>query len=115
MDAPDREHVRRVPTADEDQVVPERQLAQVLRRPGKELDAAHLRTTRVRVVDPQRLRRVLAARRRHEQDFRPFLACQPEEMLPHGLGRGAAADREDLLLHRRMAITRPPGHGTVPG
>src|SRR5581483_10280758 len=43
VDAPDGEHVRRAAAGDEDHVVGERELAQVLRRPGVERQRRHLR------------------------------------------------------------------------
>ena len=59
--APDREHVRRVPAADEDDVLPRTHLAQVGRRPREEGEVRRLRLRPVGRVERDRVRGVLRA------------------------------------------------------
>ena len=135
VDAPEREHVRGVAAADEDDVLRERQPAEVLRRPGKELDDLDGRNAR------ERLRRVLGS----VDPIRFIALARPGSLLledgrkdeivprsallnivhaapkgtpvrwydaPHGLNRAAYRDAFAWLA-RKLPIQGAPVHGAA--
>ena len=95
MGAPDRERVRRVAAGDEDDVLLQREPAQVRRGPREELQVRRLDLASRALVPGERRRRVFARRRRNEQQASPARELEhvTEECLV-----GITAHRDDLAL-----------------
>ncbi len=105
MHPPDREHVRRVAAAHEDQVLVEHRRAQILGRPGKELQPRHLGNPREPVVGPQRLLGVLGRCGSDVEQPRTLLSRQTQEELGEPVAELAAADRDDGLVGHAVGVS----------
>ena len=106
--APDREHVRRVPAADEDHVLGEHELAQARRRPGKERDVRGGRGGRQQVVEAQDRRRVVADGGGNDRDPRLRPSGEADDVGEQAPGPGlvaaAAAEADDLPLRHEGPV-----------
>ena len=98
MHAPDREHVRRVPAADDDHVLREHELAHPLGRPREEAQRGGLRAAAKALVEKDDQLGVLARCRGDVEDARP--AREPEDVVveqPRLLFRVSPAAHADEL------------------
>jgi hypothetical protein len=112
VDAPDREHVRRVATADEDHVLLADELFEVLRGPREEGDIGGRAALGQAPVQIQHGLGVVGDRGRDRTDLRVALPAQldgvgdePPRLL---LARAAAADSEDVPLRHAREFTDVP-------
>jgi hypothetical protein len=110
VEPPDREHVRRVPTGDIDDVLVEQEALDVVDRPPEQVEVARLRAPREGGVEVREAGRALAGRRGEHADPWPLAAREVQHELVQRPVGGAgveldAADREDAL--------RPLGHSST--
>src|SRR5256714_7326831 len=100
VDAPDREHVRRVPAADVDDVLGEQEVTDVQPRPPEQLEMRRLGALSERLVEADDVVGGVAARRGQEADAGPLADGEPEhEVVEHRVAvvrKPAASERHDV-------------------
>jgi hypothetical protein len=101
---PDREHVRRIPAADVDDVLGEQEVADVAPRPAEEREMGRLRALAERLVEVDDVAGRVSLRGREEADTRAVAAGQAQDEVVEPrvvVGREPApSERHDLPLHR---------------